>query len=412
MTTRTGSRSRTQRVAEPLPRATARGIHLTLCLFIDALGWELFERYRFLHDLLPVRAPLETVLGYSSACDPTILTGTMPRTHGHFSFYTYAPDRSPFRALEILRVLPHWLTSRARFRRPLSRIVAHCLGFTGYFQLYNVPFSLLPLFDYTERRDIYQPGGINGGVPTIFDELRARGVPYHLSDWRQDEATVLTAAERAIDDGAVRFAYVLLGRLDADLHAHGTDAALCEATVREYETVARRLTALARSRYRDVTLLVFSDHGMTNVRHVVDLGGWLEPLELRSGRDYVVVYDSTMARFWFRNSDVRARVGRALDDEPHGRVLSPAQLASFGCDFDGDAYGELIYLMNPGVLICPSFMGERPVAGMHGYDPRHPDSVAAFGASRVPNRLPRGLADLKQTMLDSVVGCTGMEAAA
>lgn len=131
-------------------------------------------------------------------------------------------------------MLPRWLSDRARFRRPLSRLVARCLGFTGYFQLYTVPFSLLPLLDYTERRDIYQPGGINRGVPTILDELRHREVPFHLSDWRQDESTILAAAEQAIEHGAVRFAYVLLGRLDADLHAYGTGSAICEATAREF----------------------------------------------------------------------------------------------------------------------------------------------------------------------------------
>ena len=35
---------------------------LTLCVFIDAFGWELLRRHSFLDDLLSVKAPLQTVL--------------------------------------------------------------------------------------------------------------------------------------------------------------------------------------------------------------------------------------------------------------------------------------------------------------------------------------------------------------
>lgn len=59
---------------------------LSLFAFIDAFGWKILQRNSFLEDLLPKRTPLETVLGSSSTCIRTILTGLMPREHGHFSF--------------------------------------------------------------------------------------------------------------------------------------------------------------------------------------------------------------------------------------------------------------------------------------------------------------------------------------
>lgn len=65
MTALTGPHADIHQVAPPHTPATARS-SLTLCLFVDALGWQLFERYQFLHDLLPVRAPLETVLTFLS----------------------------------------------------------------------------------------------------------------------------------------------------------------------------------------------------------------------------------------------------------------------------------------------------------------------------------------------------------
>jgi hypothetical protein len=52
-------------------------------------------------------------------------------------------------------------------------------------------------------------------------------------------------------------------------------------------------------------------------------------------------------------------------------------------------------------------MGERPVAGMHGYHPQHPDSTAFFASNRQPVIVPERLADLHRYMLASA----GMAAA-
>ena len=64
---------------------------IDIFVFADALGWEIASRRGFAGDLLPVRNRCETLLGYSSTCDPTILTGTLPFEHGHFSFFAHRP---------------------------------------------------------------------------------------------------------------------------------------------------------------------------------------------------------------------------------------------------------------------------------------------------------------------------------
>jgi hypothetical protein len=61
--------------------------------------------------------------------------------------------------------------------------------------------------------------------------------------------------------------------------------------------------------------------------------------------------------------------------------------------FPDRRYGELIFLMNPGVLIHPSFFGNYAPAGMHGYDPDDSYSSAAF-VSNVPDHTPETIRDL------------------
>ena len=116
---------------------------------------------------------MQTVFGYSSTCDPTILTGLQPAQHGHFSFFYYNPQDSPFGVCRWLSLLPQSLTRRGLVRRLMSSAIRRYYGYTGYFQIYNMPFRYLPLFDYSEKRDIYQPNGINSGV-VASDNLRLR----------------------------------------------------------------------------------------------------------------------------------------------------------------------------------------------------------------------------------------------
>jgi translation elongation factor EF-G len=46
----------------------------------------------------------------------------------------------------------------------------------------------------------------------------------------------------------------------------------------------------------------------------------IEPLPLKITEDYAVVYDSTMARFWFFNDRARREITSALEKVPQGRA--------------------------------------------------------------------------------------------
>jgi hypothetical protein len=146
--------------------------------------------------------------------------------------------------------------------------------------------------------------------------------------------------------------------------------------LRQYERWINQLMATAHEHYAAVHLYLFSDHGMANCDECFDLKREIEALPLKMGRDYVVVYDSTMARFWFFTNDARAMISATLEHLPQGRILPDEELAEMGALFPDRYFGELIYLVKEGVLIVPSHMGERPIRGMHGYHPSDPHSYA------------------------------------
>ena len=353
-----------------------------------------------MEDLFPFRKPCETLFGYSCTCDPTILTGVLPQEHGHFSFFVQ--DRSgqaPFRWTRPLAWIPEAVAGHHRIRNRVSRWVAKSRGYTGYFQLYSVPFSKLPWLDYTEKHDIYEPGGILGGQPTIFEAWKQSGLPWMRSDWRQNDATNVAHLKQALEIGEVRLAYLFTSGLDATMHAHTTQSAATDAAFDRFEKWLREIHALAQARYREVRLHLFSDHGMTDTRQTSRAMLDFEALGLRYGRDYVAVWDSTMARFWFPGgSSIRERITEWLQRRDEGRVVTDDELKAWGCHFPDGRYGELIFLCHNGIIFAPSFMNRSRVPAMHGFDPAEPDSAACWLTSHPCPEPPQRLDGIYQVM--------------
>lgn len=367
---------------------------LALFTFIDAFGYELLKREPFLDDLLPHKTALGTIFGYSSTCDPTIITGLLPRDHDHFSFFAYNPEQSPFALCRFFKYLPKSITSRGRVRRLMSRFIKRLYGYTGYFQIYNMPFDKLPMFEYTEKRDLYEKGGINSGARTIFDDLRDRNIPFYLSEWWKGETHNLATLTADLKRGEIEFAYLYMANMDAILHEYGPDAKEGSEKIKWYDQQMRKLLKVAHEHYETVNLYVFSDHGMTACPEDYALIPKIEALGLTFGKDYAAVYDSTMARFWFLNPASEPAIRTVLEKETQGKILSPEQLREWGCDFKTNRYGDLFFLVNPGILLCPSFLGETHLAGMHGYAPDDKDSVASFATNVNLASPPKRLDDL------------------
>jgi len=359
---------------------------LDLFIMIDACGWEIIKsRPQFLRTLAPNRRKLESVFGYSSTCVPSILSGRWPDEHHNWCYFIHDPQNSPFRSLSWLRWLPKALTGRRIVRRYLTKIVKSTLGFKGYFDLYNIPFQHIHLYDFTEKKSPLQPGGMNRG-PNVFDLLVEKGVPYFVTDPNLSEEINRDRLIADVEDERIDFAFQYWAGLDGLLHRVGNQSPEIDTKLAEYEAWITQTMAVAQKHYREVNLHVFSDHGMANCDRHLDLRSKIDALGLRIGTDYNVVYDSTMARFWFFNDAARQKVSAVLQGVPEGRIMADEELRRFRAHFADGRFGELIFLVQEGVLIVPSHMGERPICAMHGYHPHDPQSYATLfsNSSKVP----------------------------
>lgn len=375
---------------------------MNLFFFIDALGWEVLKRHPdFLADLAPHRKPLTTIFGYSSACDPAIISGKLPSENKHWSSYYYSPDTSPFKDLWWLNLLPRFLSNRHRIRSRLSRLVRHRLGYTGYFELYLIPFRYLRYFDYVEKKRIYEPGGLVEGE-TIFDIATQQGIPYHVSGPLLSDEEKLKRLKHDLEHKKIEFAYVTLGKLDATMHAHGNAGAPVDTLLTWYDQQIRAAVGLAKTKYNNVSVHVFSDHGMHNVTKTFDLQKEIQKLPLQYGIDYVAMYDSTMARFWFLNNGARHSIAELLQQLNIGSILTEGQLKKWGVYFPDQKFGEIIFQMQSGSIIAPSFVNDKWLPGMHGYPPEDPDSYATLASSDdIPANI-QGIQDIFQLLKSSL----------
>lgn len=355
----------------------------TVAVLIDALGWELVERHGFLQDLCPRRQPVRTVLGYSSAAIPSLLTGEDPSRTGMWSLFCRNPRRSPFAWTRLFTWLPEPLYEN-RYARWLVRGASRALsGYTGYFYTYAIPVKVLQELDVSEPRSIYRAGAFDNGCRSLFDRLEERGIAYASYSYHDgSDERIVERARADLRGGRSRFVFVYLSELDAALHRDIADPDRVAAHLHRCEALLRGLHEAAVEAFGEFDFHVFSDHGMTPVTGSFDLRSELRKTGLAEGADYLVLLDSTMARFWFHAPGAEERMRDALAGVSCGRVLDDDHLRSEGALFEDRRYGELIFLMQPGTLIVPSHMGLRPVAGMHGFDPEDRHSTAMYMTNR------------------------------
>ena len=350
---------------------------LPLFIMIDAMGWEILRNDPFGKNFAPNRKKLESVFGYSSTCVPSILSGHWPDEHYNWCYFVYDPKNSPFRSLRWMRWLPTAVTGRRIFRRYLTKFVKVQLKFRGYFDLYNIPFKFIHLFDFTEKKSPLQPKGMNRGT-NIFDFLVENKIPYFVTDTTKSEEQNRDDIIAAIEAERVDFVFQYWAGLDGLLHMAGNKSPEVPAKLRVYEQWIEQVLAAAKNNYAEVHLYIFSDHGMANCDELVDLKAKIDALPVKMEKDYAVVYDSTMARFWFFNDHARQLIDEALGKVTEGRILPDEELQRYRALFPDRKFGETIFLMREGVLIVPSHMGERPIRAMHGYHPTDPQSYATL----------------------------------
>ncbi len=378
-----------------------RDASVNIFILIDALGWDYIKNRPFLDDIAVTKRPVKSILGFSSGVIPSILTGKYPQEHKHWSLYFYSPQTSPFKWTRHWVWLPGFILRSRLFRKIVEEISKRCMGYTGYFESYLIPIELLHLYDISEKKHIYSPSGIRRGE-SIFDILKALKREYRSYTYPLKDSEIFEHAVRSLQKGESDYYFLYLSESDSALHADCSNAEKTGKLVFYYESCLKQLYEVAKKTYTDVNFYVFSDHSMAHVKKSVDLKREISSLDFKTPQDYVAFYDSTMARFWFSNAQAKQKIEDLLQKKQFGHILSRDEVATSGIDFKDNMYGETIFLMNTGIVINPSFMGNKVPCGMHGFSADDDVMDAMLVSNRTIEPQIRDVKDFFIIMSDAV----------
>jgi predicted AlkP superfamily pyrophosphatase or phosphodiesterase len=263
--------------------------------------------------------------------------------------------------------------------------------------------ALLPLFNFVEKRNIYAECGIPNSV-SIFDLLRAREVPYRVYSYHQfSDARIVEQACSDIQSGNANFFFLYLSEMDHFLHSECDDPRSVTERLAWYDRKLREVFKVAARKDPEMTFTVISDHGMTPVHSQYDLVGKIEALGFSMPKDYLAVYDSTMARYWFFNEEARRLIVAELEHTSCGRIVKDSELDRLGILFPDRRYGEIVFLLDPGWLLTTSDFngnGWHPV-GMHGYHPSDSHSDAICLSNQHPRPKLSTIADIYRCLAEA-----------
>ncbi len=358
----------------------------TVCVLVDA----------FRHDYLrPAIAPrltelasdgsparLRPILGYSDAIRATVFTGAYPDEHGYWMEYCYRPEMAPMQQLASLRPLDRLPVDvvRRAVKWGLSQTVVRRIGAReGYAHLSmrHFPFRSLKDFDWTLRTSMSDAGAL--GMPTLFDRLSEAGVPWRYLDAARDGTRGVMQSIDTLDQDT-GFVFVYLHQIDMASHMLGVENALFRRAVRYTDSLTGQVVDRLRARLGEMNLVVFSDHGMSQVRRTVSYPElWThEAFPTR----FCFALDATMVRLWFHDGDetLRRQVRERVQRGAPGHWLGRDEQAGLHLSFEDRRYGDEIYLLDPGVAIFPNFHSMLNPRAMHAYHPDDPDQHGIFVA--------------------------------
>lgn len=233
----------------------------------------------------------------------------------------------------------------------------------------RIPFKLIHCFDLAEKYLLYEDQFADRR--SIFTALRKSKKSF-LFHGAPTFSTRPEDVYKRLVGTTFPFEFIFLhtGIVDNVGHKFGPFSGEVTYALRRVDRVVNKIWQFLKTRYGEFNLVVFGDHGMVEVKEMVDLQAKINELGLKLGEDYVYFLDSTLARFWWFNEIAKETIKSALSGIQHGHILTEEDKSRYHLNYRHNKFGDCLFLVDPGTLIFPNFWNDsKPEKGMHGYAP-------------------------------------------
>jgi len=326
--------------------------------------------------------------------DAAYFAGLYPEECDGGAHYWYSPDTSPFKFTRFWSRCLEWLPELP------ERVVRRAIGWATslnskyslircYASTARIPLSLLAYFDFPMKQLPYEKDFISG-KKTVFNILseRERAWFFHGSPTQRVNSESVRRRVRSELKPPATFAFLHISDLDGTGHNYGPNSIERKEVLKQVDAQIAAIYEIVKGRFDNVHLLIFGDHGMAEVSEKINIWSRLKKLDSLIGKDYVFFLDSTMARFWFFNERAKEQIVGLLQEFKQGHILTKEERIGYRINYSHNKFGDLIFLVDPGMLIFPNFFQKRrPAKGMHGYSSEFKDQQSAFliDSTRVKN---------------------------
>jgi hypothetical protein len=340
-----------------------------LIIFVDGFpfsilscvnGWKGFE----------VQQPLQTGLGYSINIKSEIFGGHRADDLGFFNEWQLRPHyavQPPGGTLERASLL----IERIYY---LDRIVHRAYAMLRH-QVCNIPFRFVGYF-HEAGLSVFSPQFPHPTIMSRYPALKVFSLATYagrVADGLRDRC-VYEDAKRAVREGFPVLA--AFEEFDGAGHSYGVGTPEYMDRVHEFVGWVDDLVKTFRSQNGDAgEIFLFSDHGMANVTEEAELD--IERTFGRAAPDrYLYFLDATMARVWLFDPTLRESIASYLQSRNFGRLVDDETRQRYG--IASRHGGDLLFLLNEGIGLCPTFFGRRTAKALHGYDPTLANQQGVF----------------------------------
>jgi predicted AlkP superfamily pyrophosphatase or phosphodiesterase len=352
----------------------------TLLIFSDGFKYESLKYMPFTSTLNSV--PLETVLGYSITCHPSMYTGVYPDKHkiafhwvkskkknGPYTFLSYFPNFFPFSNPYVQAVASHFY-AKFFLKKKAS-------PFMGYGKLLNLPMKFWNQIDINEFKYWDEDNYINEDIKTIFELLRNNNYKHHVSNLHKPNLGKLDFI-KTVDPKDFDCVYYFSGDTDSLSHEFTQDSPEVIAYFKKLDDFIKKEYKKFENEFgtNGFNFMFWSDHGHITIDKQIDLFDFFKTNKFNLNKTFHLV-DSTTVRFWPKNDEQKEEIIQIMDKLPEATLVKDEDYEKLHLAKDSNLYGDLFYYLDGSVVFIYTIHGfGKETKSMHGY---HPNAIGNDG---------------------------------
>ncbi|MGV8151629.1 MAG: alkaline phosphatase family protein, partial [Candidatus Nanoarchaeia archaeon] len=284
--------------------------------------------------------------------------------------FVYSSNKNFYYKMRFIDSLP----LKNKFRRALDigyTLKEFIVGNRQPKTIFNIPLKYMQYFDFLNKKNFFEKN--SSPSKTIFEILENRKLSAYMWPFvyenKKTRLDILNLAFSSANTDKRAFeksikllkknpdiCYIHFFSTDNLVHRLGTVSPRTRELIKILDDYVKEI-----ANYAD-KLLIFSDHGMTDIKETIDIWNLINKESLEFGKDYLMFLDSTLARFWTFNKNAEKKIKLLLEKTKKGKLYT------FKNKTIHKRFGNLIFQLNPGITINPNFYQDVPDKATHGYN--------------------------------------------